>query len=72
MHHMYCITGFTSNLAPIPLVGWPQALRPTGVGIWALRAMKGNSDGAGNFDVAGTSEQEYLTDKKTQPPRTLE
>ena len=25
-----------------------------GVGIWALRAMKGNSDGAGNSDVAGT------------------
>jgi hypothetical protein len=24
------------------------------VGIWALRAMKGNSDGAGNSDVAGT------------------
>jgi len=24
------------------------------VGIWALRAMKGNSDGGGNSDVAGT------------------
>ena len=32
----------------------PTRPHSVAVGIWALRAVKGNSDGAGNSDVAGT------------------
>ena len=44
-------------MSEAPLYLWRRNLHSwehVCVGIWALRAMKGNSDGAGNSDVAGT------------------